>query len=389
MKKTAITVLGVLLSFAALCQSEAFREGFIRLHNGDALTGLIGNKQVGSEESIQLKQTTASEPQTFRASEIAGFDQGGIFYTSFQDGTKWVFVEIIFDGRLSLIQRNGFLFAFEKGKKFFHQLDETRSIYKGTLRKLMKSCKKVYSDISLARFTKEDLAAIFFAFDQCGSSRNRSVGEQGLAFALMVGAKSSSSTFTSSFAGHTSLLYDKVNDGNLISVSGDVYYQPAVTPGLAIYTGVTANPANYTQSGYTDFANYKEWSSFQMKYLELRVPVGIQYRIPTRTKSQMFGRVGMALPFISGFNYSKIDAQLIYPNGSVYTESSAIATGLEKKVQIEAMFGSEITFLGSHKLRFQLLFFTGKGALKMRYKNAAFNADGKFSGLSLSAGYVF
>ncbi len=176
-----LAVLGLLLATTSL-YAQNWREGIIYQKGGSELSGFIKTISLTSWEleQVEFRLTEDAAVQTFKASEIEGYQILGRRLWSVQiTGGQSHFLERLTTGQLSLYsgpqgfcvldERKGEASYLEKEKKQVGSKTLLLAKYKGTLRSLMQaqSCEGLEEKIEKSRLAPSSITEVLQDYHTC------------------------------------------------------------------------------------------------------------------------------------------------------------------------------------------------------------------------------
>jgi hypothetical protein len=184
-------VFSVLLSMSLICSSQAdFKEGFVLMHSGDTLNGLI-NYRGGSRSynSCLFKQSKKQEVISYTHNDIAGFGfpDDRLFVSKKVDlstgNSLDVFIEVLVRGEVSLYHYNG-TFFIQKGESPLYELTIVKKEilqdgqkvnillknYLGVLSMVLTDCEKASSIIPNITLSETSLTRLVEVYNSCVNS---------------------------------------------------------------------------------------------------------------------------------------------------------------------------------------------------------------------------
>jgi hypothetical protein len=189
MKKSFI--LSVFLSMSLICLSQNdFREGFVIMHSGDTLHGLINYRGgSGSYTNCFFKESEKQEPITYTPDDIAGFGfpHDRLFISKIIDPLTFnslnVFIEVLVRGAVSLYYYNG-VFFIQKEKSTLYELAILKeevlndkqvvtvvtNKYIGILNMVLSDCEETRSMIPNVTLNENPLTKLVEAYNSCINS---------------------------------------------------------------------------------------------------------------------------------------------------------------------------------------------------------------------------
>jgi hypothetical protein len=131
MKKSIL--FSFILFISQLCLSQAsFRDGYVIMHTGDTLAGLIDYRPgTRNSDNINFKESDSSVSKVYTSNDISGFgfSDGRYFESKYfnrsDDGSRKLFLEVLIKGKVSLYTNEGNFFI-QKGDSTIYELTITR-----------------------------------------------------------------------------------------------------------------------------------------------------------------------------------------------------------------------------------------------------------------------
>lgn len=400
-----LTLLFACFAFTALAQ-DPFRPGYIKLKNGEQQRGLVGKVIPGFPEKIEYKEKESDAVSTFRADEVEGYGiTDGTFYSAFQTpGTKaeWIFVEILVQGDITLIQRNTFFFVLKKGEVNVIHLDED---YKSKLKKIMANCPYVAVQSGAVERTRDGLIKHVSAYNECApqGKPNLSSMPRVVSFGLMVGYDNSTSSFSNHDYANTQFLTGgKLRDRSYPQFGIDITFKSyKVANYVGLYVGALYNSTSYKESNQRRYtvqnSNYPftpiqrtEYNYYTIDFTEIKFPIGLEFMGPTRKRFSTHGRLGVI--FSKQLTFKSTRPVYYFEDnkdGNFYEGNALPLTQFKPRTLVSGSLGAD--YRATDKSRVRIQFIYNVGGVKAIVDNDTILGDikGWYTSFSIMGGYIF
>jgi hypothetical protein len=387
-------VMLFLLVQTAMAQS--YRNGFIRLKDGQEITGLIGDMVPGDPAGIQFKTELAGELKIYLATEIEGYGiVGGFFYSSFKNpGPKgdWDFVELLVKGELTLIRSNNMFFIHAKGESQISHLPGSAFI--SILMKMMKNCPYVAAQTVRVKLNTFDLTTHVQAFNDCIAIKNPNYdnASRKVSIALVGGYDFTSCKFRGDDDQSSRYLASgKLYDRSFVQFGADITIRSyRLSSSVGLYTGAYFNSNSYTALTKMSFRNGEsEVNEFSIDYKELKIPLGFEYSPPTRSPLSYFIRIALTFPKVLSVKSKHISQEIRSKNGDVYYFPPSDVSDISKMVQVGGGVGLDYRIYKNSRIRLQANYAVGGGSAELKVNGTTRTNDGSFQSFNAMAGFVF
>jgi hypothetical protein len=387
--------LCLLFAHATIAQPSDFKEGSIRLKGGEERNGYIGKLIPGNPEQIEYKVDRDGEVQLYKAGEIEGYKIYGTSYSSYiikSYPETWAFAEVVVQGELSLIYRNGMAFLRKANTDNFIHLSSGLS---RTLSKAMEACPYVASLSQRVHMNKQELAEHVRAYNECVAVKNPNMDgvPNKLSIGLMAGCDYTQVNFGGVLSSSNTrfLSAEKQRDKALFQFGVDFLLKPhKVSNHIGFYFGAFYNQNRFATTNSELVASNLEVNTYSIEYSELRIPLGCELSRPWRKKVTTYLRAGIIIPtklHISSSHSSQESVSII--SGDVSYEEPSFLKSFETKLLMGGSFGGEYHLQGTKRIRMQLNcnFGTTKAVAVSEFDTNTIK--GKTLSLGVTAGYFF
>ncbi len=373
--------------------AQDFRKGYVRLQ-GEDKQGLIG-KIVGTKpEAIEFKATDSSEVVLYSASDVIGYHVNGIFYTSFLnpgDGKDWIFVDLLVTGELSLIRRGTMYFILQRGSTVFIHLDHK---HRKTLNELTEDCPWVSARAGKIGLNREDLAAYINEYNTCvaGERPNAEGMPRVVSVALYAGTDYTGVKFDKTEETETRFLAaSKLRDRSLPQFGVDVTFKTHKISNLVgFYAGAFYNSNSYHAVTKLTLKSWTEVSEYSIDYTEMRIPLGFEFKAPSRRALSYYMRAGVmfvkTLDFQATHPTYEVDP---FGDGTIYYLQPSQFISFDRNIAASGSLGMDYKVFSNSHIRLQGTVTVGSVDAKVRNGNRDYVSTGRLSSYSLMLGFVF
>lgn len=364
------------------------------MKDGQELKGLIGASVPQAPEGIEFKQDENSEVVVYFANDVAGYDKDGTFYTSYVDPgdgpSRWVFIEIIVQGEVSLFLRNKMFFVLERGKKnVFVHLD---SKYKSKLRKISGGCPFLSAKAWRLKADKAILGQFVKDYNTCVgvSNPNYEGMPRKVSVALLAGSDVSASRYNDDGNAHTRFMTStKLRDQSALQLGFDITLRDfKISNVMGLYTGIYYSPTAYKELTGVKHQSF-EVNEFTINYTQLKIPLGFEIGKPSKERFSFHMRFGIVYSKVMNLKSTHPIWEVHDASGNVYTQEPARIGDIELPILVSAAAGVDYRAFGNSRIRLQAGFTFGGTNAAVYEETKATSLSGTFTSMQLMAGFVF
>lgn len=378
----------------AIAQSRpVFKKGYVKSLDGKDVYGYIGNRIEGKPQKIQFKENENDDIGIYSALEIKGYGfENGSYYSAYRNSdtnkNDCVFLEFIVEGEISVVGNMNFYFVKKSDSKEFVFLDPSNKEFVKKLRAMMKNCPYIRYKAQFLGADLDKVSEVVRQYNEC--AKNNTVSNEGLPNQIMagvvVGCDYTNSSISTQASSLKYLAVKPIQDQNLFQGGFTFTFRKnSLSALLGINTGIL-----YSQNAYRgtrELINNKanEITEYRMSYSELKVPAGIEFRPPTKSKISHFLKAGVTIPIV--LNFSSTALRGTDTGGSVYFNREDQIESLKKGVQVTLGLGLDYKIFGAKKVRLEMGWSSGSGRFITR-ENAIDNSI-RFQSFSVLGGFIF
>lgn len=385
-------LLMLLLSVSCVAAAQTFKQGSIRLKGGEERPGFIGKIRPGSPEGVEFKVSSDSDVEIFYATDIDGYTVDNIFYSSYHTNTyrdkEWVFADVLAEGDLTLLRRNGMYFLRPAGSVEFTHLVPR----KGILGRMAKACPLVAARAGRVVHDRKSLAEFVAEYNQCVATNRPNL--EGMPRTFSIGVQVGYDYTVGTFTDNVATRYLSAN--NQIDKS---YFQGGLelnfkhykfSNAIGFHAGALLNFDSYSGTNRSTIDKARpEVNEYSFSYRELKIPLGIDVSRPRRGKIALNIRAGIILPLVLSLKSAHPYSEFSNPSGTsvTYSDGSQI-TGYKPKIMIGGAVGFNYRISKSY-VRVQVGWYQGNVTVITMTGFSEGHTKGKLQSLSLTTTYVF
>ena len=382
----------LLLSISCLATAQSFKEGSIRLKGGEEQPGLIGNLRPGIPDGIEFKTSPDSEIQIYYATDIEGYSVDRVFYSSYHQNAyrekEWIFAEILAEGDLTLIRKNGFYFLRGKNNGEFTHLSGR---YKTTLIKFTRDCPVVSVKGGKVSLSRKELTEFINEYNECVASKKPNL--EGMPRPVSIGVQVGYDYTAASFQYDDKAKFlsaTKQSDKSLLQGGIELNfknYKASNTIGL--YAGALINVDSYSGVNQTKSETQSEVSEYSFRYREIKLPIGVEFSGPTKRKLSYYVRTGAVVPAIMSFKSAHPYTEISDLSGSTIQYSiPSQMTSYKLRTMWGGTLGADYK-VADHRVRIQASWYSGKSTVTIVESGSTTKVTGKLSSFNLMTIFVF
>ncbi len=385
----------LLLSVSCVATAQTFKEGSVRLKGGQEQPGLIGELRPGSPEGIEYKATSSDgEVQIFYANEIEGYTVDKIFFTGYHNNkyrdNDWTFVELLAEGKLTLIRRNNMYFLRQSGNGEFTHLTGR---YKTLLARMTRDCPLVSAKAGRVRLERAELTEFIKNYNDCIPASGEA-NLEGMPRVFSVGFQLGYDYTMGTFQDNAATRFLSAN--NQVDKS---YFQGGVevnfksykfSKHVGFYTGALVNFDSYSGTNRSlQDAKHPEVNQYSLKISELKIPFGIDISRPREGNLSFHVRGGVMMPLVMSFQSTHPFHEVSDANGSTITYGpTSRITSYRPSIMVGGGFGFDYRISKSY-VRLQAGFYQGSVTTSNVLGKDQSKTSGKLQSFNVSTTYIF
>jgi hypothetical protein len=294
MKKSIL--FSFILLISQICLSQAsFRDGFVIVHTGDTLTGLIDYREgTKNSDNINFKESDSTASKVYTPNNISGFgySDGRFFESKYfarsDEDTYKLFLEVLLKGEVSLYTNEGNFFI-QKGDSTVYELTVSRKEIQRDGEKVTIVTKKFLEILSLLMSDSEEAKALMpnIVLEKKPLIRiveryNSGINSPSVRYESHNPAVKFSAGLSGGLMFSAIRVSSPDNDKNISKMNSAYENSNSFTAGLSLYVSFpkTSEKISFQCEMFYSESEYTNPYTDKVSLTQLTIPVGFRYTFP-------------------------------------------------------------------------------------------------------------